>query len=55
MNNTVEVIEENWLSVTQVNGMKNSIMQVPYFLNGAMVNLCKSKTRVKSYEFKSTS
>ena len=39
MNNKVEVIEENWLSVTQVNEMKNSIMQVPYFFNGPMVIL----------------
>ena len=29
----------NWQNVTQVNGMKNAIMQVTYFLNNPMVNL----------------
>ena len=39
MNNTGEVKQENWQSVTHVNGMKNAIMQVTYFLNGPMVDL----------------
>ena len=38
-NNTGEVTKWNWQSVTQVNGMKNPIMKMTYFLNGPMVNL----------------
>ena len=39
VNNTGKMIEENWQSVTKVNGVKNAIMQVIYFLNGPMFNL----------------
>ena len=33
MNNTGEVTEQNWQNVTKLNGVKNAIMQVTYFLN----------------------
>ena len=39
VNNTKEVIDENWESVTQVNGKKNVIMQVTYFLNDSVLNI----------------
>ena len=39
MKNTRKVIKRNWQSVTQVNGMKNVIMQMTYFLNDPMVNI----------------
>ena len=41
VNNTEEVIQWNQQSVTRVewNGMENTIMQVPYFLNGLMASL----------------
>ena len=39
VNNTGEVIEYNWQSVTKLNGVKNAIMQVTCFLNGRIFNL----------------
>ena len=40
-NDTGEVVQQNWQSVTvwKLNAVKNAIMQVTYFLNGAMLNL----------------
>ena len=40
MNETREVIVKNWECVTQVNEMKNAIMQVTYFSNCSLVNVC---------------
>ena len=39
VNDTGEVVEQNWQSVTKLNGVKNAITQVTYFLNGPMFNL----------------
>ena len=39
VNNTEEVMEYNWRSVTKLNGVKNAIMQVIYIVNGPMFNL----------------
>ena len=42
MTNTDEMLEQNWKSVTKLNGVKNAIMQVTYFLNGPMLNFLLS-------------
>ena len=39
MNDTGEVMEYNWQSVTKLNGVKNAIMQVTCFLNSPVFNL----------------
>ena len=39
VSNTGKVTELNWQCETLVNGMKNVIMQVTYFLRGSMINL----------------
>ena len=39
LNNTGKVVEENWESVRKLNGVKNAIMQVTYFLIGLMFSL----------------
>ena len=39
VNNTGKVTELNWQCETLVNGMKNVIMQVTYFLHSSMINL----------------
>ena len=39
VDNAGEVKEYNWHSATQMNGMKNAIMQVTYILNGSMISL----------------
>ena len=36
------MLEQNWKSVTKLNGVKNAIMQVTYFLNGPMLNFLLS-------------
>ena len=39
VNDIGEVMKYNWQSMTKLNGVKNAIMQVTYFLNGPMFNL----------------
>ena len=39
VNDTGDVMEYDWQKVTKLNGVKNAIMQVTYFLNGSMFNL----------------
>ena len=39
VSDTGEVVQQNWQSVINLNGVKNTIMQATYFLNGPMFNL----------------
>ena len=51
VNNTGEVVEQNWQSATRVNGMKNATMQVTYSLNSPVVNLLHYCHIILNWEF----